>query len=370
MVFKIAYCAGHGFNTAGKRTPNGEREWTFNDKNAVAFAKEMSKYENIQLKRMDDPTGRTDVPLKTRTNNANSWDADIYISFHHNALASRWGTHTGVEVFYSKGSINGLKLAKLVLPEIVKAYGLRDRGIKTNILHITRATRMPSILVEGGFMDSTIDIVKLRSNTVLANAGIGTAKAVVKYAGLKLKATPKPTVPKAPIPAKPTGQMYRVRKSWSDDKSQIGAYSILQSAKDLANKNKDFKVFDSNGKIVYDPKPTVPVKKDIMYRVRKTWANTSSQIGAYKSIESAKELADSKAKEGYKVFDDKGNVVYASKVVVKDVIHTVVKGDTLWGIAKKYSVKIDDIKSKNGLKSNTLDIGQKLIIKGEGLKKK
>jgi len=43
--------------------------------------------------------------------------------------------------------------------------------------------------------------------------------------------------------------------------------------------------------------------------------------------------------------------------------HTVVKGDTLYSIAKKYKVSVDNVKKWNGLKSDSLDIGQKLKVK-------
>lgn len=50
-------------------------------------------------------------------------------------------------------------------------------------------------------------------------------------------------------------QLYRVRKSWSDAKSQIGAFSSLENAK-KACKNR-YAVFDSNGKQVYPAKKCV-----------------------------------------------------------------------------------------------------------------
>lgn len=43
-----------------------------------------------------------------------------------------------------------------------------------------------------------------------------------------------------------------------------------------------------------------------LYRVRKSWSDTSSQIGAYNSLDNAK----ANCKSGYYVFDDKGNIVY------------------------------------------------------------
>lgn len=50
-----------------------------------------------------------------------------------------------------------------------------------------------------------------------------------------------------------SNNLYRVRKSWGDVKSQKGAFKNLNSAIDLAKKN-GYKVYDSNGKQVY---PTV-----------------------------------------------------------------------------------------------------------------
>src|SRR5699024_3178193 len=190
----IAYDAGHGKNTPGKRSPSGEREWYFNDEVARAFAKELGNYE-VKLLRTDDATGNRDVPLKERTDKANKANADAYISFHHNAYQSKWGNHTGVETFYHANSSKGKALANAVQKTIVKAYGLRDRGIKTNNLHITRETRMPAILVEGGFMDSNIDIKVLRDKSKLQAVGKAIADTVAKHYKLKKKpvSKPKPT---------------------------------------------------------------------------------------------------------------------------------------------------------------------------------
>lgn len=186
MVIKIGWDAGHGYNTPGKRTPDGEREWTFNDIVGRAFANELSHYEGVATKRFDDPTGKTDVPLQTRTKQANAWGAHYFISFHHNANTGKWGDWTGVETFvYTNASKASMALAQAVHLALVAAYGLRDRGIKKGNLHMVRETRMPSILIEGGFMDSAIDIKKLRDRKVLENAGKMIAQALAKH--LKLK---------------------------------------------------------------------------------------------------------------------------------------------------------------------------------------
>jgi len=257
-VTKIGIDSGHGsFNTTpGKRTPDGEYEWDFNNKVALAFEKEILKYKNVKLFRYDNRSGKTDVPLSTRTNKANKDNVDIYISFHHNALTAKWGKWTGVETFYSYGSPKGKKLAEAVQPAVVKAYGLRDRGIKNgNHLWIIRKTKMPAILIEGGFMDSTIDIKKLRNNKVLENAGISIAKAVAKHLGLKLGSS---------TPSKPNP---KPDKSSSPNKT----YKVVTSIRGFINSDDAAK-----GK---NPKTTIKPGTYFVFNKSKSMINISTKSG-------------------------------------------------------------------------------------------
>ena len=52
-------------------------------------------------------------------------------------------------------------------------------------------------------------------------------------------------------PSAPSDGLYRVRKSWADAASQIGAYSILANAKAMADSHPGYTVYDSTGKAVY-----------------------------------------------------------------------------------------------------------------------
>lgn len=131
-------------------------------------------------------------------------------------------------------------------------------------------------------------------------------------------------------------QLYRVRTTWADSKTQKGAYNVLANAKAEADKwNGVYGVFDWNGKEVYRPKAkqdtkpaeqekadTTPVEektdvkpaaapKDGLFRVRKDWNDVKSQIGAYKNPKNG----IIKAKEGgdaYELYDDNGVPVYPS----------------------------------------------------------
>ena len=75
---------------------------------------------------------------------------------------------------------------------------------------------------------------------------------------------------------KDASQLYRVRKTWADSKSQKGAFSVLANAKKCADSNKGYFVFDGNGKRVY-PADAPGTKKsvDAIARevIRGDWGN-------------------------------------------------------------------------------------------------
>jgi LysM repeat protein len=50
------------------------------------------------------------------------------------------------------------------------------------------------------------------------------------------------------------------------------------------------------------------------------------------------------------------------KVKDKKNQHTVAKGETLYRIAKKYKVSVEDLKKYNGLEGNEIFVGQVLYV--------
>lgn len=205
-LVKIVLDAGHGFNTAGKRTPDGEREWSFNDAVVRAAIARLANYHDVEILRVDDPTGKTDITLAARTSRANSWKADVYVSVHHNANTANWGSWGGVETYtHPTASRASCDIAAAIHPRIVGAMGIADRGLKTANFQVLRDTNMPAILTEGGFMDSTRDIVAMRNPAKLKAQGEAIAEGLAAYFGLKAKVAvvvaqaPKPVeVPTSP----------------------------------------------------------------------------------------------------------------------------------------------------------------------------
>ena len=86
---------------------------------------------------------------------------------------------------------------------------------------------------------------------ILLNDGHHTATNVT--IGSKVKGDWKPTgsTPAAPTPTPTTTKYYRVRKTWANKASQIGAFTVLQNAKNCVDANPGYAAFDDNGNQVY-----------------------------------------------------------------------------------------------------------------------
>lgn len=159
------------------------------------------------------------------------------------------------------------------------------------------------------------------------------------------------TQPSTPAPA---ATIYRVRKTWADSKSQLGAYKDLNNAKALCDKNPGYSVFDDKGNAVYTKAAvSAPVKEQI-YRIRKTWADSKSQIGAYKNLDAAKEHCAKNP--GYSVFDESGNAVYTAQVASKagDVKYQVYANGKWWSYITNYGSGDDGYAGVIGYPMNAL----------------
>lgn len=74
---------------------------------------------------------------------------------------------------------------------------------------------------------------------------------------------------------------------------------------------------------------------EVWYRVRKTWKNAGSQVGAFKTLKQAKQCADQYA--GYHVYNDTGRKVYTSNKIPYKVRPKTTNVPIRTGPAKTYS---------------------------------
>ena len=118
-------------------------------------------------------------------------------------------------------------------------------------LHGARTVGVPALILEHSFHTNTRITNWLLDESNLDRLAKAEAEAIAKYFGMMGKEDVTAATP-APAPSEaPAEKYYRVRKSWDDVKSQIGAYKILNNAKKPENCPEGYTVYDWNGNAVY-----------------------------------------------------------------------------------------------------------------------
>lgn len=220
-------------------------------------------------------------------------------------------------------------------------------------------------------------------------------------------------------PAKLTSGYYRVRMNWNDEASQLGAYKLLANAKTKCDENPGSHVFAEDGTVIYpedepttggetktgeetseeQPIPDTPEedkpsddapggteedfpsaapqpdaiafgKLKTLMNIRKEPSLEAEVVTVYpmNTIVEVLELCDNWLK--IKCPEAEEGVAYVlneddAYVFVGRAVYDVVAGDNLWRIAERKlgsGTRYTDIRELNGLTSNTIRIGMKLLL--------
>ena len=192
-MFKLALNAGHSLSTAGKRTlksidPNETREYVLNKRVCDKIAENLALYSGIEVLRIDDGT---EIPLKVRTDKANVFGADFYLSIHHNA-GINGGSGGGIEAYvYPKVDAVTLTWQNDLYEALIKETSLkgnRATPLKAADFAEVRDTKMPAVLLELGFMDSTTDVPIILTEEFADKCATACVNLLVREKGLKKKA--------------------------------------------------------------------------------------------------------------------------------------------------------------------------------------
>lgn len=202
MSKKVFLDAGHGGTDPGAIGVNNLLEKDINlqvAKKVEALLKNQGI--DVRLSRTDDKN----MSLTQRTNMANTWKADCFVSIHCNAFNK---LAKGIETFSLNQ--NTSNLAKDVHSEMLntKAYTL-NRGTKTANFTVLSRTSMRACLVELGFIDNVDDAkILVEKQDDLA---LGIAKGICKFLNIEYKTNPV-TPPSKPVtpPVNDSKTFYRV----------------------------------------------------------------------------------------------------------------------------------------------------------------
>lgn len=214
-------------------------------------------------------------------------------------------------------------------------------------------------------------------------------------------------------PAKLNTGYYRVRTDWNDDASQLGAYKLLANAKAKCDENPGSHVFAEDGTVIYpadepttreetaEEKPVMDLPEEdkpsddapgdgeedfpsaepqpdavafgklkTLMNIRKESSLEAEVVTVYpmNTIVEVLEVCDNWLK--IKCPEAEDGIAYVlneddAYVFVGRDVYEVVAGDNLWRIAERKlgsGTHYTDIRELNGLTSNAIRIGMKLLL--------
>jgi N-acetylmuramoyl-L-alanine amidase len=141
----------------------------------------LKEYQNVTVKM--SRTGDQTVSLQQRTDMANAWGADFYLSIHINA-----GGGTGYEDYIYDGLSDRSRTADIqhiLHPEVTKLINLIDRGAKKANYHVLRESTMDAMLSENGFIDTASDAAKMKDHGWIENVTRGHVNGLAKAFNLQ-----------------------------------------------------------------------------------------------------------------------------------------------------------------------------------------
>ncbi|CCI23041.1 N-acetylmuramoyl-L-alanine amidase [Microcystis aeruginosa PCC 9809] len=117
------------------------------------------------------------VTLQGRTDLANRIDADLFVSIHANSMGKGRPDVNGLEVYY----FGDRRLSDTIHRNIVRSVDMRDRGVRRARFYVLRTSRMPSTLVEVGFVTGAEDAAKLANVNFQRQMAAAIARGIMEY---------------------------------------------------------------------------------------------------------------------------------------------------------------------------------------------
>ena len=170
------------------------------------------------------------------------------------------------------------------------------------------------------------------------------------------------------LPSDTSKDYYYMLRNTPNAETVIVEYGFLDNASDAARLKTNYKEYaDAVVEAVLDYK-NIPYEKSGYYTVKKgdsLWSIAKANNTTVNEIKELNNLTSNSLSIGQQLKLPTEEIEEESPLYSNT--YTVKTGDTLYSIAKKYDITVDELKTINNLTSNTLSLGQVLKIPGTSI---
>ncbi|HXF28665.1 MAG TPA: N-acetylmuramoyl-L-alanine amidase, partial [Chlamydiales bacterium] len=125
----------------------------------------------------------TFIELPERAEFATKQKCHLFVSIHYNSTPKPTKA-SGVEVYYyckdkkNRRAIQSKKLALAILKRTAPTSKVASRGAKVGDFCVIRETKMPAVLVEGGFLSNFEEAKKLKNHRYINSLSLSIARGI------------------------------------------------------------------------------------------------------------------------------------------------------------------------------------------------
>jgi len=172
--FKVVIDPGHGGDDPGTTGASGryEKHFTLELSRKVANLMKQVSWLEPHMTRQDD----TYPTLEERAAFANNIGADLYVSIHGNAYT---GSMRGTETYYYDNTDKAF--ASILHRHVVQAAQTVDRNVRQADFKVLRLTKMPSALLEVGYLSDAAEEKRMLSEEFQDRVAAAIVEAVKEY---------------------------------------------------------------------------------------------------------------------------------------------------------------------------------------------
>lgn len=270
--------------------------------------------------------------------------SNCIVLFNHNKDTSGGGE--GAEVVYALR--NNDELATLILDNIGEAGQIKRKIYQRRLpedpnkdyYFIIRDTaNLESLLIEYGFIDNPRDAIKLENN--LTDYVEGVVKALAEYTNTPYTA-PNQSVNYYTVQNGDT--LYKIASRFNTTVAELRRINNLTTD-----------TLQVGQKLIISEVPVAPTntytvqRGDTLYKIANQFNTTVAELKRLNN------LTTDTLQVGQEL-------IIAETPSTPTNTYTVQKGDTLYGIASAYGISVQELKNLNNLTSNSISIGQQLIV--------